>query len=207
LIGSPKKKRSTSEVLGDFLLDRLMDEGMETDSLSIQKHLRDEDSAKDMLSRCSDADLIILAFPLYIDSLPWTATKALELIAEHRKENQPLKEQRFMGIVNSGFPEASQSDVAMEISKCFAKKTGFKWAGGLALGGGGAINGRPLDELGSSVRNVKKSLELCAKALANGRKIPSEAMDLMSKPMVPKRLYIMGGNMGWKIGKSISLSS
>lgn len=46
----------------------------------------------------------------------------------------------MVGIVNSGFPEAFHNDTALAILRRFAAETGFQWAGGLALGGGGTID-------------------------------------------------------------------
>jgi hypothetical protein len=64
---------------------------------------------------------------------------------------------RLVGIVNSGFPETHQNAVALAICREFAAQSGFIWAGGLALGAGGAVGGQPLTEAkrsGPSVKNV-----------------------------------------------------
>ena len=66
-----------------------------------------------------------------------------------------------------------------------------------ALGGGESIGGRPLEEAGGLVRNVKKSLNLAADALAKGEKVPEEAVKLMARPLVPGWLYLLIADIGW----------
>jgi len=196
LIGSPKgKNRSTSESVGNYLLARLQEMGIETEKVFINSSMRSDEAIAGFLSTVESSDILILAFPLYVDSLPSRVVKALELIAENRKSS---KDQRLLAISNSGFPEAFHNHTALDICRLFARETGIEWAGGLALGGGEAIGGRPLDEIGGMVRNVKRSLDLSAAALVEGRSVPEEAVNLMAKPFIPRFLYLFMGNMGWK---------
>ena len=139
-----------------------------------------------------ESDLIILAFPLYVDSLHSQVIKTLELIAEHEKGKCDLGKKRVVAIANSGFPEAKHNDIALAVCRIFAKQVGFTWAGGLAMGGGGMIAGRPLTEIGGMVRNQKKALEIAADSLAKGEAIPQEAAVLMSKLGIPRWMYF-----GW----------
>ena len=54
----------------------------------------------------------------------------------------------------------------------------------------GAILGeRPLREIGIVARNMTKSLDLAARALASGETLPDAAARLMLKPMVPRFLF------------------
>jgi len=86
IVGSPKTKSpSTSGVLGRYLLERLKERGWETESLTLRAGLRLEAGQRELLSSTDRADLLLLAFPLYVDSLPFLVTKALEVIASHRQ--------------------------------------------------------------------------------------------------------------------------
>ena len=151
-----------------------------------------------MLRLVDSSDLIVLAFPLYVDSLHSQVIKTLELIAEHEKGKLNLGKKKFVAIANSGFPEANHNIIALAVCRIFAKQVGFTWLGGLAMGGGGMISGRPLDELGGMVRNQKKALEIVAEALSLGEAIPESAVVLISKIGIPKWLYTWMGNRGWK---------
>ena len=150
------------------------------------------------MSATDRTDLLVIAFPLYVDSLPYKVTQVLELIAQHRKSKNSEKAQRLSIIVNCGFPEAQHNNTALAICQQFAKEAGFLWEGGLSLGGGAAINGKELSEIRGMARNVIKSLDMAADALADGKSVPWEAIELMAKPMMPIRAYTLIGDLGWK---------
>jgi multimeric flavodoxin WrbA len=197
LVGSPRGPRSTSESLGAYLLDRLRQRGWETDKGRIGPALKSEKGLADLLRALDDADLLIVAFPLYVDSLPAPVIRFMELVADRRKSRQEPKRQRFLAIANNGFPEADQNDTALAICRRFALETGLEWVGGLALGMGGVVSGRALSDLGGMVRNVTKALDLTAGALADGERVPAEAVELMARPLMPIWMYTFMGNVGW----------
>jgi len=66
------------------------------------------------------------------------------------------------------------------------------------LGGGGTINGTSLEEAGAVAKNFRKSLDLTAQDLLLGKPISDEAVQLMAKPVMPKTIYALIANMGWK---------
>jgi len=205
IVGSPKTSEpSTSGILGGFLLDRLRERGWETESLPLRANMNRPEGQNELLARVDRAGLILLAFPLYVDSLPYLVTKALAALAAHRAGGAPSA-QRVVGIVNSGFPETRQNAVALAICREFAAQSGFAWAGGLALGGGGVIGGRPLKESkhsGPPLKHISKALEMTAAALADGLPVPAEAVRTIAKSPMPflpwRRLYIWMGGRGFK---------
>lgn len=198
LVGSAKRPRSTSESLGTYLLERLQERGWETETILLHRALRSGERQAELLAAVDRAGLILLAFPLYVDTLPALATRALERIAAHRREVEPPDGRRLVAIANCGFPEPQHNDTALAICRHFAAEMGFEWAGGLSLGGGQAINGRPLPEMGGMVRHVTQALDLAAEALAAGRPVPEEAMELMARQFIPSWLYVLMGGIGWR---------
>jgi multimeric flavodoxin WrbA len=198
LIGSPKGPRSTSESLGTYLLNGLKEKSCDTEKVYIYPSVKFDKGQEDLLSAVDRSDILILVFPLYVDSLPSLVIEAMEVIAAHRKKITHPKKQIFAAITNCGFPEALQTDTALAICRRFAVETGMEWFGGLGLGMGGAIDRKPLEKLGFMTRNVRKSLDLAASALASDAAIPQEAVDLMSKRLMPAWVYLWFGNMGWK---------
>ena len=85
-----------------------------------------------MLRLVDSSDLIILAFPLYVDSLHSQVIKTLELIAEHEKGKLNLGKKKFVAIANSGFPEANHNNTALTVCHIFAKQVGYSlgwWVG------------------------------------------------------------------------------
>lgn len=193
LVGSPKKV-STSEALGAYLLAQLAARGWETRKQHLHRAIRKAERWAALLHDVAEAELVVLATPLYADALPSGVTEALERLAQVTSP----KPQRFVAISNSGFPEAAQSALALAICRQFAREVGSSWLGGLALGGGPAIEGRDLVQLGGMTRNIRRALDLAAAALDDGQPIPERAVTLMAKPLVPKWAYLLLSSWGWR---------
>lgn len=196
LIGSPKKKNSTSESLGNYLLEGLHKKGYTSEKLHIISILKDD--VKDLFAKVNDADIVIVSAPLYVDSLPSPLIKAFELIGQNRKGMLSFKKQRLVSIINNGFPESFHSNTALKICKIFADNAGFQWLGGLAIGCGPAINGMPIKNLGGMTRNIVKSLDITIDTIAKNESIPLEAINLVSKEIIPSWLYTLIANRAWK---------
>jgi hypothetical protein len=198
LIGSPKPAgESSSESLGTYLLERLAERGIQTEAQHVARAMRTETRTQELLEAVDRTDLIILAFPLYVDSLPYLAIEALERIAAHRQAQPAPAAGSFLAIANCGFPEVRHNDTALAICEQFAAAAGYRWAGGMALGQGGAINGQPLAKAGGMVHSVVVALDLAAAALAESEPVPAEAIALMARPFIPVSAYMLMGDVGW----------
>ena len=214
LVGSPKRERSTSAVLGAYVTARLADEGYHRTTVDLRKSLASAAGTAELLASVDGADAIVLSTPLYIDSLPATVTRALELIAQHRLARALVSELTprdtladveatlttrplLLALVNLGFPESQQGTVALEICRHFAAAADLDWAGGLSLGGGGALEGRPLNERAKMTRHVRAALDLAAAALAAGEPVPEAAVALMARPLVRPAVYRRATNRGF----------
>lgn len=198
MVGSPRKVASTSYSLGNYLLNGLKDHGMSVETIFLLPTVNSIEKRESMFNALDNADLIIMAFPLYVDQLPAPVVKTMELIAKRRQGKVTSSSQRFLAIVNCGFPESFQNRPAEEIVCQFAQQCGFTYLGTLAMGMGEAIHGRPLIEAGGMVRHVVKALDQSIEALTKGIKPPEEVFQLMSKQFIPRWLYIFMGNLGWK---------
>ncbi|HUN61449.1 MAG TPA: NAD(P)H-dependent oxidoreductase [Candidatus Sulfotelmatobacter sp.] len=206
LVGSPKTKEpSTSGALAGFLAHRLEEQGWETNTLTLRASVNRQEGQTELLSAVARAALVLLVFPLYVDSLPYLVTKSLTIIAHDRASQDSPPLPRFAAVVNSGFPESHQNAVALAICQEFATQAHFQWAGGLALGGGAMIGGQPLVEAarsGPPIRHVIAALERTADSLAQGFPVPAEAMSLVAKTPVPaavwKRFYVWMGSRSMK---------
>ncbi len=199
LIGSSKPAHSTSESLGSFVCECLHERGVETEARTLWKSLKSNQDIASLLQATKDADLVILTFPLFADSLPAPAIKALELIAEYRRAQPGLKPQRLMAIANNGFPEASQNNLAIEMCRQFAHQAGFEWAGGLTVGGGGTISGVPLSQIKNRAGRLMQALDCAAGALAQGNPVPPEVVSAVARPMIPPWMYSGIAWIGWQL--------
>ena len=195
LVGSPKTRKSTSNSLGGYLFEQLSARSIPTETIYLHTVLRSPAKMQALLEAVDAADLITLAFPLYVDSLPAPVIEALERVAAHRQGRDPSHRQLFVAIANCGFPEAYQTTTALAICETFARQAGFEWAGALALGGGQMVNGFPLAEGGGKTILMRKALDLAAEALAQGQAIPKAARDGLAKPIIPHWMYWL---MSWQ---------
>ena len=199
IVGSPKVKSvSTSSVLGGYLMERLRGLGWQVEALTLSASLSKKGGEEELLAAAARADLVVLAFPLYIDALPFLVTRALEAIAQHRRCEPAPRAQRLFVLCNNGFPEARQCWPALAICRRFSLQIGMAWSGGLALGAGEALSGgEPLSAGGSNGRpptkHVMAALDLAAEALAGGEPLPEEAQRLLEKspiPFIPFPLWV-----------------
>ena len=200
LVGSPRSSKSTSAALGSYVMESLSAAGLQTSTLHVASCLRSEEETRNLVTSALEADLVTVAFPLYVDSLPAPLIHALELIARARSRAQASKPQLLAVIVNCGFPEAAHNRIAVAICRQFARQTGFGWAGGMLLGGGeGVVNGTPLKELGGRAKPMTLALDIAARALQRGEAIPREATLAFARSILPTWLYMLIGSLGWRM--------
>jgi hypothetical protein len=197
VIGSAKAKgTSLSENLARALSTRFEAEGVTTAIHAATDFLREERALR-AAREVASADLFVLVTPLYVDAFPALATRALETVAAARREGRTPA--RFAVLVNCGFPEPEHIRTALGIAGHFAAAAGYDWAGGLALGGGGAVNPlTPLDAQGGPAGHVRAALDLAVPSLAAGEAIPAGAIERMAASPMPDSVYRLMGDLGWR---------
>lgn len=99
--------------------------------------------------------------------------------------------------MNCGFAEPEQFRFAFGLLRQFAHEAGYTWAGGLPVGGGGAINGRALQRLGTLTRPLRQALGIGAPCLLAGDVLPAAACDAAAIQTTPGALYRFFGWWGW----------
>ncbi len=198
LVGSPRGTASMSHALGSHLLSLLEKRGMATKKLLIYPTLANEKKLTELLVAVESCSLLVLSFPLYVDQLPAPVIDLLRRIAERRQGRHAEPDQSLTAIINCGFPETIHCNPAGEITRIFSTQAGFHFLGCLAMGMGGAIGNRKLDQGGGLVRHQVRAMEQAAVFLAAGDKIPAAVIQLMGKAMMPYWFYKLAGNWGWK---------
>ena len=188
LVGSPKGlEKSNSARLGRLVVDGLEERGWTRESIHLHAAVKSEEGQRDLFEAIDRANVVLFTAPLYVDSLPAPAIRALELIAAHRRSGDAKRVPRFVSIINCGFVEPSQNDTCQRILQRFADRTGFDWVAGVSLGGGGQIPKR-----------VRLALGMLTEALDLKILVPGEVERLTRKPSMPGWLYVIGGNFMWK---------
>lgn len=195
LLGSPKAKGSASRVVGEAMLTRLAARGWDVRTERIPTAMDDDAKAAAVLDAAAPADLVVLAFPLYVDTLPALVTRFLERWAD--SGGSLRGGQRLAVLVQCGFPEAAHCAPAIEVCRHFAEEAGLEWAGAIAFGMAGSLASGSLER--SPYARALPALDEAADALAAGEGIPASAVAAFATPPMPRWLYTLIGNVGWRI--------
>jgi multimeric flavodoxin WrbA len=204
LIGSPKGFDSSSASLGSYLISKLEKYDIQTERLHLHSEIASKVKKSIFLEKIEKADFIVLAAPLYVDTLPAKVIKALTLIAEKRKELyfddiKSAKNQSFIAIVNCGFPEAEQNETALKIYQEFAREAKLKYLGGIAVGMGGAVSGKSLSEMGGMAKDLLEGLDQAADDIVRNHQLSEIVIEKTSKQMISQKwLYTLAGNFNWR---------
>ena len=174
--GSPRGKRANSYEILSFI-NGLLPKDWE--------HVSEE--------KAQDADILIIAFPLYVDALPASLMKRLEEYG-----SKIYKSQRVFGIANCGFYEGLQNKIALEILRRYCINNGLEWCGGVGIGTGEMITAlKNVPARAGIKRPVTLALEKLEKAAEDS---PSGrlAQNIYTQHVFPWMAYKLSGEMGWR---------
>jgi len=201
VVGSPKGKDSASHIMADFLVRKLGKYSAITEILHVNSPALLTETRERYYTLMDAANAVVLIFPLYADQLPSGLVKFLEDYSDHRGKRPSPHPQSLMAIVNSGFPEASHNDQAVEVAQYFAEAVGFQWKGGLTLGGGGMIpHEGELEKGGRKMIPVVKALSALALCYSQDEviHIPDYVVEKARKPIIPHWMYRFMADWGFK---------
>ena len=191
--GSQKIGKSNTGIILDKLND-LLKEKHEVKNYHSGINDFSNETLKDIIS----GDVIVLAFPLFADSIPSQTLKMLielEKIVKRERVNNLI----IYTIVNNGFYEGKQNHIALDIMKNWCDHTGIKFGGGIGQGAGEMIgatqdipmNKGPFNNLGRALQAMTEKIEL---------KEPFEITYL--SPYFPRFLWKFMGTRFWHIRAS-----
>lgn len=151
--GSPKLKKSNSESLLKSLEASLPCEYEVIHYNLSKKPLTDEQ----YITLCH-TDVMIFAFPLYIDAIPSHLFRMLIALEDYLK-SENKKSISVYAIINNGFYEGQQNHIAINILENWCEHCGLHFGQGIGLGAGemlGVIQNvplghGPLKNLGSAI--------------------------------------------------------
>jgi multimeric flavodoxin WrbA len=160
--GSQKVGKSNTGIILDQLND-LIKEKHEVKNYNSGINNFTNEMLKDIIF----GDVIVLAFPLFADSIPSQTLKMLielEKIVKQEETNNLV----IYTIVNNGFYEGKQNHVAFEIMKNWCEHTGIKFGGGIGQGAGEMIGETqdipitkgPFNNLGRALQKMIEKIEL-----------------------------------------------
>jgi len=187
--GSPKFKRSASGNILNTLKPKLQEENI------IEEYLfRTTEISNDDLELISKCNVIVFAFPLYVDGIPSHLLRCLYQMEKYLSSN--LNNEIYVyTIVNIGFYEGKQAAIAIEMMKNWAEKTNVKWGQGIGIGGGGMMSllDKSTDSQGP-LKSVHNTLTDAAKNILSCK----SSDEIYVSPSIPRIAYKIGGEMGWR---------
>lgn len=135
---------------------------------------------------------VLFVFPLYADSLPVTLLNFLKTMEENMTHHKPV----ISVIINCGFIEPQQNDVAVEILKLYCRTNGYPFGSVLEIGSGEAILTTPFRML------VKAKLWKFAASVSNHKYKCFRVTMPISKKMFIRASSVYWENYGKKNGIS-----
>jgi multimeric flavodoxin WrbA len=194
-IGSHKPDgTSTSEALAGALLDALAARGWEVSRLHVRRAARaGREDARRLVEAAAAADLLILASPIYVDTLPAGVLAGLSALVDAGLPRPPA----LLPLLQCGFPERVHTTPALELLSAAARRMGAPWAGHLATGGGGALAGAELTRPAGRGWQQAKAIQQAADALDRGEPVPAEVSAGFGEPVVGAAVYRILGDLGW----------
>jgi len=159
--GSQKPGESNSGVILNWLNDLIKDKHEVSFYSFGLKQLSDE-----TLKKIAASDVIVLAFPLFVYTLP---SHTLKMMIELEKIIRQTKADNLAMyvIINNGFFEGKQNDVAFEVIKHWCEHSGVKFCGGIGQGAGEMIgqtkqlplSKSPFNNLGRALQTMVEKME------------------------------------------------
>mgnify|MGYP003195832164 FL=1 len=122
-------------------------------------------------------------YEVYLDGLPVTLMNFLKTLEEHPSETKP----KVSVLINCGFIEPEQNDVAVKMLQYFCNKQGYPFGSTLRIGSGEAILNTPLKIF--AIRKIKQ----LAASVAKGKN-----KKLKATMPLPKKLFIKASTSYWE---------
>lgn len=122
--GSPKFGESTSELLIKYLLQEMGECNAQVFKCALQTT---------ELARIASSDVLVLVFPLYVDSIPSQLLQLLIILEELKNLNHDMM---VYCIVNNGFFEGTQNYIAIQQIKNWCAAADLNWGQGVGIGAG-----------------------------------------------------------------------
>jgi hypothetical protein len=142
----------------------------------------------------SECDVLIFAFPLYVDGIPSHMLHCLIMLEEFFKTVQNKKITIYT-FVNSGFYEARQNALAVEMMHHWCKRSGLKWGQGVAIGAGGML---PMVTNVPVGHGPKRNLGNAFKILSTNISNLLEGETIYVTTNFPRFAYKISAEFGWR---------
>ena len=181
LCGSPHDRGGNSVYILEGLMEKLKG-NVEIFNTVVSPKI----SENAFLKAVKNGNNIVFSFPLYADALPayfLGFLKRLEVVTKDIDSDS-----RVYLIVNNGFYDDAQNNIAIKIMWKWCEKCGLKKGRALAVGAGGLTQAAPIGK--GPMAKVGAALEQMADDIQNSR----TADTIFVRPAFPRFLYELIGN-------------
>lgn len=186
--GSPKQKDSTSEcILNDLKL--YFSQGLEMKNFIFNRMEVLEEDIEELLT----CDILIFAFPLYVDGVPAHLLSCLCQLEEVMKQ-KAQKEIFVYALCNCGFYEGEQCQLALHMIRNWSTKAGLHFGQGLGIGCGGAYVSIESVKPGTG---PKKEIGAAMEVLAYHAENLQCSKNQYVQMTFPRFVYKMFGEISW----------
>ncbi|MBU3093590.1 NAD(P)H-dependent oxidoreductase [Clostridium sp. CF011] len=192
--GSPKGKKSSSF----FFINKLDEEVNEKNYNKFYIHATSSihsGKIEEDFKTMDTADVIVIAFPLYIYCVPGLLMRFLEDYYMHFKtRNALIKDVRVYAVVNCAFPDPMINNETIRVLKNFCVRLNLNWRFAVSIGAGGLVG---------AAKKIKFINSLCSKVYDSLYEINKDIETNLEKPIenkyaAPNSSILLYG----KIGKS-----
>ena len=150
LNGSPRAPKSNSKRYAEIFSGKFSGQ---TEYFNISKK-----NHREICSKLDGVSDVMFVFPLYVDGIPVTLLQFLKTLERNPPRSKPV----VSVLINCGFLEDWQTDVAIKMMALFCRQNGYRLGSVLKIGGGEAILDTPFRML--AVRKIKQMAVSIAKA-------------------------------------------
>ena len=187
ITGSPKANNSASRALLEDLKGcfgekaEIVNYGFHSAAIS-----------EEIIRELAETDAWVFSCPLYVDGVPGHLLSCLVQLEEAHIQNPQI---RIYGIVNCGFYEGIQAELALKILQNWSLKAGFIWSGGIGVGGGGALAMMPKVEPGHGPKApIDKALAELSDAILKKEVRENQYVSIG----LPRFLYKTAAQLNWR---------
>lgn len=174
LNGSPRAPKSNSKRYGEIFAEVCP---LETRYFNITKT-----NHKDLCQAVGDYTDLLFVFPLYADGLPVTLLNFLKVL----EENPPKTRPTVSVMINCGFAEPEQNNVAVQMMGLFCRENGYPFGSVLKIGSGEAILSTPFRIL------VRRKMKKLASSIVDKKPCSLE----VTMPL-PKKVFLRASTSYW----------
>ncbi len=174
LNGSPRAPKSNSKRLADIFINHCH---IEITYRNITK--KNFNELRSEIEHYSD---LLFIFPLYADSLPVGLLNFLKML----EKNPPTQKPVISVLINCGFLEYQQNQVAIKMIRYFCDKNGYSIGSILMMGSGEAILDTPFKYIANkAVRKLANSI------------VTKNYQTFHATMPISKRLFLFAANIYW----------